>query len=190
VVKPKYQRALLEHVVSRIEIHEFDASALFAELDAQRLSRGLSWPQVANQIWEMSSALNDRRHDHPISPSTITSMGRRRNISCQHALFFLRWLGRSPESFLRGVGANGAPLPSVGPDRRPRWDLKRTYEALDARRREEKVTWPPLALILRCTPSQLTGLKRARFAMGMRLAMRITQWLERPAADFVYAATC
>jgi hypothetical protein len=29
----------------------------------------------------------------------------------------------------------------------------------------------------------------ARFATGMDLAMRIVQWLGRPAADFVYAAT-
>ena len=175
--------------VGGVEIHEFDTSALFEALDSQRLARGLSWTQVANQIWELSSALNDRRRDHPISPSTITGMKRRNNISCQHALFFLRWLGRTPESFLRGADSRGAPLPSVGPDRRLRWALKRTYEALDAQRREDKLTWPELAIILGCTPNQLTGLRRARFATGMRLAMRITQWLGRPASDFVYAAT-
>jgi hypothetical protein len=177
-----------ERPVNGSRILEFDALAFFAALDAQRLSRGLNWRQVADQIWELSSALNDRRHDHPISPSTIANMGKRGNISCQHALFFLRWLGRSPESFLHGGSSKGAPLPEVGPDRRLRWDLKLTYEALDARRREEKMTWPQLALVLGCTPSQLTGLKRARFATGMGLAMRITQWLGRPAADFVYAA--
>jgi hypothetical protein len=36
--------------------------------------------------------------------------------------------------------------------------------------------------------NQLTGLRSVRFAISMRLAMRITQWLERPASDFVYAA--
>jgi hypothetical protein len=45
-----------------------------------------------------------------------------------------------------------------------------------------------LAHMLGCTQSQLTGIKTARFAVGMRLAMRITQWLARPAAEFVYAA--
>jgi hypothetical protein len=45
-----------------------------------------------------------------------------------------------------------------------------------------------LAEELRCTPSQLTGIKRARFAMDMALAMRVTQWIGRPAADFIYAA--
>ncbi len=170
-------------------ILEFDATALFAAMDAQRLARGMSWQRVADQIWELSSVLNDRRHDHPIAPATITHMRKGGDTSCQHALFFLRWLGRSPESFLDGGDAKGSPLPRVGRDRRLRWDLKLTYEALDARRRQEKMTWQQLALVLRCTPSQMTGLKRARYATSMRLAMRITQWLEAPAADFVYSAT-
>lgn len=41
---------------------------------------------------------------------------------------------------------------------------------------------------LHCTPSQLTGLRAAKFATGMSLAMRTTQALHRPTADFVYAA--
>lgn len=172
------------------KLAEFDGFALFQALDVQRVSRGLSWAQVAHQIWDLSAVLNDRRHDHPISPSTITGMAKRGNTSCQHALFFLRWLGRTPESFLTGGDAErpGRKLPSVGPDRRLRWDLHLLYDALDARRREEGMTWPELAKELGCTPSQLTGLKRARFATGMKLAMRVVQWLGRPAADFVYSA--
>jgi hypothetical protein len=50
------------------------------------------------------------------------------------------------------------------------------------------MTWQELAVVLLCTPSQLTGPKRVRFAIGMKLAMMIAQWLERPAADFVCAA--
>jgi hypothetical protein len=34
----------------------------------------------------------------------------------------------------------------------------------------------------------LTGIRTARFAIGMNLAMRIVQWLEQPAAAFIYAA--
>jgi hypothetical protein len=81
---------------------EFDALALFAALDAQREERGLSWSGVAREIWELSAELNARRRDHPISPPTLTGMAKRGDISCQHALFMPRWLGRSPESFLRG----------------------------------------------------------------------------------------
>jgi hypothetical protein len=53
---------------------------------------------------------------------------------------------------------------------------------------DRDLTWAAAAQELRCTPSQLTGLKTARFATGMRLAMRITQWLEQPAALFIHAA--
>ncbi|MBO0766891.1 MAG: hypothetical protein J2P50_20185, partial [Hyphomicrobiaceae bacterium] len=49
-------------------------------------------------------------------------------------------------------------------------------------------TWPQAAQDMRCQPSQLTRLKTARFAAGMVLAMRITQWIGRPAADFIYPA--
>ena len=62
------------------------------------------------------------------------------------------------------------------------------HEALDARRRERGMTWQELAVVLRWTPSQFTGLKRVHLAIGMKLAMRVAQWLERPVADFVYAA--
>jgi len=50
------------------------------------------------------------------------------------------------------------------------------------------VTWAQAAHELQCRPGQLTGLKTARYATGMTLAMRITQWAGRPAADFIYAA--
>jgi len=76
----------------------FDATAFFEAIDAQRIQRGLSWRQVADQIWEQSAALNRQRQDHPISPSTLTGIARRGDCTCQHALFFLRWLGRTPES--------------------------------------------------------------------------------------------
>ncbi|MGH9090826.1 MAG: hypothetical protein ACRDZR_05530 [Acidimicrobiales bacterium] len=171
-------------------VADFDCQALYRALDEQRVARALSWRKVADEIWGLSAELNDRRHDHPISPSTITGMARRDAVSCQHALFFLRWLGRSPESFLEppAVGAVERPLPDAGPDRRLRWHLGRLYGAMNERRLEEGLTWAELARALRCTPSQLTGLRTARFATGIQVAMRVVQWLERPAADFVYPA--
>ncbi len=57
---------------------------------------------------------------------------------------------------------------------------------MDEQSREQALTWSSLAEILGCTPNQLTALRTAKFATGMDLAMRIVQWLERPAADFVY----
>jgi hypothetical protein len=172
-------------------IHRFDTPALHRALDARRAELGLSWRQVADQLWQLSSELNDRRRDHPISPATLTKMAATPRTSCQHALFMLRWLDRTPESFLAGmVGGDDHrfALPRAGPDRRLRWSLKLLWAAMDEKRRQEGLTWRQLAELLRCTPSQLTGLRTARFATGMDLAMRIVQWIGRPAADFVYAA--
>ena len=174
-------------------LRRFDGGSLYAALNEKRTGLGISWQGVANQLWELSSDLNERRNDHPISPATLTKMSKNPRTSCQHALFMLRWLGRTPESFLKG--ADGASnderfaLPAAGPDRRPRWALKLLYAAMDEKRRQDGLTWPALAAILGCTSNQLTGLRTAKFATGMDLAMRIVQWLGRPAADFVYPAT-
>jgi hypothetical protein len=66
--------------------------------------------------------------------------------------------------------------------------LQRLYEALNAARTARGATWEQTAHRLRCTPHQLTGLRTVKFAIGMRLAMRITQALHRPAADFIDVA--
>jgi hypothetical protein len=172
-------------------IRRFDVSALYSALDDKRTELGISWTKVADQLWELSPELNSRRNDHPISPSTLTNMAKSPRTSCQHALFMLRWLGRTPESFLTGATGDddGFALPAAGPDRRLRWSLKRLYAAMNEKRQEDGLTWSALAAILGCTPNQLTSLRTAKFATGMDLAMRIVQWLCRPAADFVYAAT-
>jgi hypothetical protein len=172
------------------EIRSFDTAALYAALDARRTELGLSWRQVANQLWEQSAELNDRRRDHPISPSTLTAMASKPRATCQHALFMLRWLDRTPESFLEG-GVADEPrfaLPRGGSDRRLRWNLKLLYQTMDEKRGAESMTWPEVAATLGCTPSQVTGLRTAKFATGIDLAMRIAQWTGRPAAYFVYAA--
>jgi hypothetical protein len=172
------------------EIVDFDCDALFKAMDAQRVARGLSWTGVAKEMRQMYAELNrSLPNDHPLSPSTIISMSRRGNTTCQHALIFLQWLGRMPESFLPGVTPTvSRPLRPFGTDRRPRWHLRRLYDALSARRRELQMTWPELAQVLRCTPNQLTGIRRARYAINMKLAMRIVQWRDRPSIDFIYLA--
>jgi hypothetical protein len=80
-------------------------------------------------------------------------------------------------------------LPVAGRDERLRWDLGALAETLDARRRELGLTWKALATELGCTAHQVQGLRTVRYAIGMRLAMRMVQWLERPAAAFIYAAS-
>jgi hypothetical protein len=174
----------------KVAASEFDALAMLAAMDVQRTERGLSWRQVADQVWDQSALLNRRRADHPISPSTITGIAKRADCTCQHALFFLRWLERTPESFIAAPRpvAGDLSLPAAGSDRRPRWNLVKLYEALNSRRQDRRLTWKELARQLRCTDSQLTGIRTARFAIGMTLAMRIVQWLERSAASFIEAA--
>ncbi|MGH7650714.1 MAG: hypothetical protein ACREMS_02625 [Gemmatimonadaceae bacterium] len=170
-------------------LNDFDSRALYAAMDAQRTDRGLSWSQLAKELWDQSVVLNRRRDDHPISPATLTGIGKRANCSCQHALVILRWLGRSPEAFMLVPPSAGATaLPSAGPDVRLRWDLSAVYAAMDERRRERHLTWRELAKDLRCSEHQLQGLRTVRFAIGMKLMMRIVHWLEQPAASFIYAA--
>jgi len=169
---------------------EFDVLALYEALDARRRAEGWSWTGVAAALWAQSALLNAWRGDHPISPATLTGMARRGATTCQHALFVLRWLGVSPEHFVPAAagGPLDRPLPKAGPDRRLRWDLAALHGALDAERRRRDRTWAQVAHETRCTVSQLTGLRTARFATGIGAAMRMTAWLERPAAAFVVVA--
>ena len=168
----------------------FDTPAFFAAVDARRREKQLSWPALATVIWEQSRVLNQRRNDHPISPATIRKLAESRDVSCQHALFLLRWLQVPPETFIAvpQPGTAGVPLPAADEAHRLRWSLSKLYRALNAARTARGATWQQAADHLYCTPHQLTGLRTAKFATGMRLAMRITQALHRPAADFVYVA--
>lgn len=160
---------------------------MYAAMDAQRTERGLSWPGLARALWDQSAVLNQQRGDHPISPATLTGIAKRGDCTCQHALFILRWLGRPPESFLSipPVDGGSTTLPVAGEDQRLRWDLAAVFEALNERRRDRGLTWREAAREIRCTEHQLTGLRTARYAIGMRLMMRIVQWVGRPAATFI-----
>jgi hypothetical protein len=168
----------------------FDGGAFFVAMDERRQREGLSWTGLAAAVWEQSWVLNGQRGDHPISPDTLKNMGLRSGGSCQHALFVLRWLDCPPETFIfePRPGTTGVPLPETDEAHRLRWNLKALYATLDAGRRDRGATWQEAAQRLHCTPSQLTGLRTAKFGTGMGLAMRITQALRRPAADFVYIA--
>jgi hypothetical protein len=82
----------------------------------------------------------------------------------------------------------GTPCPPRAPTGGPAGASSCCGRPMDEKRRQEDLTWQQLANLLECSPNQLTGLRTARFATGMDLAMRITQWIGRPAADFVYPA--
>jgi hypothetical protein len=185
------ERRSMKMYIRKTRPRGFDALALYEALDAQRSARGMTWRHAADDIWNQSADLNRRRPAHPISPSTLTGIAKRGDTTCQHALFFLRWLGRTPESFIASPSYDpgvSAQLPSVGPDRTLRWNLAALYEALNAKRIEQALTWKELAPRLYASEHQLTGIRTARYAIGMKLAMRIVQWLEQPASAFIYPA--
>ena len=85
------------------------------------------------------------------------------------------------------VHVGDARLPIAGPEHRLRWNLSELHAALNDARQLRKLTWAKLAAGLDCTASRLTGLRTATFA-DMELVMRVTQWLERPAAAFIHPA--
>lgn len=167
----------------------FDCGALFRALDAQRRDRGLEWYALADELWQQSSELNAQRTDHPLCGGAVKRLSTRRATSCQYALFMLRWLRRAPEDFLTGPVADvgDVALPEAGPDSRLRWNLEQVHTALNEERRARGLTWAELGHELNCTPNRLTNLRTARLA-DMDLAMRITQWLGRPAAAFIHPA--
>jgi hypothetical protein len=167
----------------------FDFDAFFGALDAARRKQGLGWYELADELWEQSAELNAHRDDHPLCGGAVSRQGARGETSCQYALFMLRWLGRAPEEFLTGPVADVGEvrLPEAGPDCRLRWDLAEVHVELNRQRHDRGLTWAQLARVLDTTPARLTNLRTARFT-DLALAMRITQWLQRPAAAFIHPA--
>ncbi|TXR52519.1 hypothetical protein [Quadrisphaera setariae] len=167
----------------------FDGAARIAALDAQRAEPGLDWAQLADELWDQSHDLNLGLADDCLCSGALVRTARRGTMTCQYALVLLRWIGRTPEEFLVGpaVDVGTTALPVAGPGHRLRFDLPLLHGALDQRRRERGLTWTALAEELRCTPSRLTDLRRARLA-DAELVLRVTQWLGRPAAAFVVLA--
>ncbi len=126
----------------------FDCTELFAALDDQRRERGLDWNQLADDLFEQSFALNAELMDHGICPGAVVRFRNRGSISCQYAMFMLRWLDRAPEEFLTRpvVEVGDVRLPEAGPAHRLRWDLNRLYTELDHARTERGLSWAGLVI--------------------------------------------
>jgi uncharacterized protein YfiM (DUF2279 family) len=166
------------------DLPDFDIAALHAALGEQRVARGLSWEGVAREISATGAGLTSRR---PVSASTLTGMLTRRSLEANIVLLELRWLGRTPESFIPGHPAPTTAqtaLPDLPPEQVLRWDLPALHAALDSRRRERGMTWKQVAAEIRgFTPGMLTGLTRADH-IGVPRVMRLVTWLEQPAVAF------
>jgi hypothetical protein len=165
-------------------LFSFDMKALHATLDAERRARELSWIAVAaeiNQPFEGTPSI-------PISVTTLRGMPNKTSVTSAVVLQILRWLGRTPESFLSGRDAAAEAdeaLPSAGPSRILRFDTQALHAALNAQRVERGMTWKQVADELPgFTQSMLTNLAEGPL-IGFPRVMLLTQWLRRPAAHFV-----
>ena len=165
---------------------DFDVDGLYAALDTERRARGLSWQQLARQI----SAQFGRTGLSPIAASTLRGMCTRRFVEGDGVLQALRWLNRTPESFVAGhTPASDEVLPHVESDRILRFDASAIYKALDAQRATRGLTWPEVAReIGGVAPAGLTRLANGG-RVGFPEVMRIFRWLGRPAASFTREAS-
>src|SRR5262245_40461866 len=109
----------------------FDLAGLHAALEERRAARRLSWAQTALEIGG-------------ISQSTLQELGQRRAAEGDGVLQILRWLGRTPESFVPSCDIVSGVLPHAGAGVL-RFDTRAIYAALDARRVERDLSWENLA---------------------------------------------
>ena len=160
---------------------DFSLRDLFAALDAERRAQGLSWAKVTQAI----NGHSGRSAGHQLSPSTLTRTRTGAVAEGDGVLQMLRWLKRTPESFVPGqpTSNNEERLPEVPSHHTLRFDTKKMHAALDAQRVERHLTWAEVAQEVGIGVSSLTHLSQ-----GGRTAfpqvMRIVRWLGKPAADF------
>ena len=166
---------------------DFSIEALYAALDAARRARGITWQETAREI----SSLFARAAARPISPSTLTALRGKRAVEGDGVLQMLRWLNRSPESFVVGYRVRegeSTALPDVPPHKILRFDTAALHAALNAQRVERAMTWKEVAAqIGGVAPAALTQLSNGG-RTAFPLVMRLSRWLGRPAAAFTRAS--
>lgn len=163
---------------------KFDMRGLYSALDAIRIKRGLTWFSVVKEInkpFEGTPSL-------PISVTTVRGLSNRGSVTSTVILQILRWLDRTPESFLIGNDAlpyAEKPLPEAGPSQILRFDTRAIHIALDAERRRRGMTWARIAAELpNFAEGALLHLANGPL-IGFPRVMLITQYLREPAASFV-----
>lgn len=168
-------------------VADFNLRALYDAIEAERQQRGLSWAQTMRAISRFVGRVPGTR---AVSRSTVEGLRTRAVAEADGVLQMLRWLQRTPESFVPGSQAFWAHvLPRIPDDQILRMDTKRLHAALNAQREARSLTWPQVARdIGGVSAAQLTHL-----AEGGRttfpLVMRITGWLNQPVAAFTLGST-
>src|SRR5215813_7277276 len=161
----------------------FQLRDVYAALDAERERRGISWQQVMREI----NAPFEHTTSRPISRSTVVGMRTKPVAEGDGTLQMLRWLRRSPESFVRGEGS-GVLLPVLQPHQILRFDTRKLHAALDERRREQGLTWGDVAREMGSpiSPSSLMHLSKGG-RTGFPHVMWMVRWLGQPTTAFMRA---
>lgn len=166
---------------------DFSLRALYAALDAERQARGISWAQATREMNGKTERASVRGLvAHALSPSTVKGTSTRSVMEADGILAMLRWLDRTPESFVPGHSESkqfDERLPDLAPGKVLRFDTRKIYSALDAQRVDRKLTWARVAKEVDLGVSRLTHLSKGGRAAFPEV-MRIVRWLARPAADF------
>lgn len=128
----------------RTRLRDFDIQELHAALNAARQVHGLSWTALVAEInkpFEGTPSI-------PFSVSTVTGMPNKSSITSAVVLQILRWLGRTPESFLSGrcdAPQADENLPDPGLGRILRFDTRAMHAALDAEHLKRGIKWKQVA---------------------------------------------
>jgi hypothetical protein len=166
---------------------DFSLAGLYAAIDRQRQARGLTWQQAVLEINMVFGRISSR----PISRSTVTGLRTKAVAEGDGVLAMLKWLNRTPESFLPGVdgadvsGANR--LPDVPPASGLRFETKKLHAALNVQRVARGLTWQQVGREIGLGAATLTHLSKGG-RTGFPHVMRITRWLGRPVAQFTRAS--
>ena len=164
-----------------VAMHSFDMRNLGAALDEERRARGLTWEQLTAEINTPFLGTTSI----PIRAGTIRSMSKKSSTTSAVVLQVLRWLGRSPESFLSGPSVVDERLPDPGAGGILRFDTQAMYAALDEERQRRGLTWRQVVAGLPgFTQSMVANLARGPL-IGFPRVMTLTQWLRLPGAAFV-----
>jgi hypothetical protein len=163
-------------------LDDFNLGALYLAIDAQRQSRGITWQQAMLEINRQS---NGKAGRHPIARSTVLGLRTKAIAEGDGVLQMLRWLNRSPESFVPGCKALDVhTLPYVPFDQVLRFDTVKLHAAIDTQRTARRLTWEQVAQeIGGMSATTLTHMKKGG-RTGFPFVMRITRWLGEPAAHF------
>jgi hypothetical protein len=177
---------VLQDAIVSPSLRNFDMRALHAAMDQARDARGLTWAELTSEVNEVFEGTPSI----PISAATIRDMLKKRSVTSAVVLQTLRWLRRTPESFLAGNAVAPRPdeiLPEPGPGFILRFDTRAMHAELNAERIRRGMTWKQVARELPgFSEGMLTNLAAGPL-IGFPRAMIIPQWLGRAAASFVRA---